>query len=37
MIDKDPARYSDDARTSFDQVYLGADNPANRAAADAAP
>lgn len=36
MIDKDPARYSDDARTSFDQVYLGADNPANRAAADAA-
>ena len=36
MIDKDPARYSDDARTSFDQIYLGADNPANRAAADAA-
>ena len=36
MIDKDPARCSDDARTSFDQIYLGADNPANRAAADAA-
>lgn len=36
MIDKDPARYSDDARTSFEQVYLGADTPANRAAADAA-
>lgn len=36
LIDKDPARYSDDARTSFEQVYLGADNSANRAAADAA-
>lgn len=36
MIDKDPARYSDDARTSFEQVYLGADTPAGRAAADAA-
>lgn len=36
LIDKDPARYSDDARTSFDQVYLGADNPQTRQAADSA-
>jgi len=34
LIDKDPARYADDPRTSFDQVYLGADSPATRARAD---
>lgn len=34
MIDKDPARYSEDPRTSFDQVYLGADTPQNRAIAN---
>ena len=35
LIDKDPARYSEDPRTSFDQVYLGADTPENRLIADA--
>ena len=35
LIDKDPARYSDDPRTSFDQVYLGADTPQTRSAANA--
>lgn len=30
LIDKDPARYSDDPRTTFDQVYLGADTPETR-------
>jgi peptidyl-prolyl cis-trans isomerase C len=35
LIDKDPARYSEDPRTSFEQVYLGADTPANRLIADA--
>ena len=35
LIDRDPARYSDDPRTSFAQVYLGADTPENRAAANA--
>ena len=35
LIDRDPARYSDDPRTSFEQVYLGADTPENRAAANA--
>lgn len=35
MIDKDPARYSEDPRTSFDQVYLGADTPENRLLANA--
>ncbi len=35
MIDKDPAHYSEDPRTTFDQVYLGADTPQNRAKADA--
>ena len=35
LIDKDPARYTDDPRTTFDQVYLGADNPGTRARADA--
>ena len=33
MIDREPARYSEDPRSSFEQVYLGADNPGNRAAA----
>lgn len=35
LLDKDPAKYSDDPRTSFDQVYLGADTPQSRAMADA--
>ncbi len=35
LIDADPARYSDDPRTSFEQVYLGADTPEGRAAANA--
>jgi hypothetical protein len=35
LIDKDPARYSEDPRTSFEQVYLGADTPDNRARANA--
>ena len=35
LIDQDPARYSDDPRTSFDQVYLGADTPQSRMAANA--
>ena len=35
LIDRDPARYSDDPRTSFAQVYLGADTPESRAAANA--
>ena len=34
LIDQDPARYSDDPRTSFDQVYLGADTSPNRIAAN---
>jgi peptidyl-prolyl cis-trans isomerase C len=36
MIDKDPARYVDDPRTTFEQVYLGADTPDNRARANTA-
>ena len=35
LIDRDLARYSDDPRTSFEQIYLGADTPENRAAANA--
>ena len=35
LIDRDPARYSDDPRTSFEQVYLGADTAENRASANA--
>jgi len=35
LIDKDPARYVDDPRTTFDQVYVGADTPDNRARANA--
>ena len=34
MIDKDPAHYSTDPQTTFDQVYLGADTPQSRALAD---
>lgn len=34
LIDKDPARYAEDPRTTFQQVYLGADTPENRAQAD---
>ena len=34
MIDKDPARYAEDPRTSFEQVYLGADTPTVRATAE---
>ena len=33
MLDRDPARYVEDPQTSFDQVYLGADTPENRARA----
>lgn len=36
LLDKDPARYALDPRASFEQVYLGADTPAARIAADAA-
>ncbi len=36
LIDHDPARYADDPRTTFEQVYLGADSPAQRAAANTA-
>ena len=35
LIDKDPARYVEDPRTTFEQVYLGADTPQSRAAANA--
>lgn len=35
LIDKDPARYSDDPRSTFDQIYLGADTPQTRGEADA--
>jgi peptidyl-prolyl cis-trans isomerase C len=34
LLDKDPARYALDPRTSFEQVYLGADTPEARIAAD---
>lgn len=34
LLDKDPARYTDDPRTSFRQLYLGADSPENRKAAE---
>ena len=34
LIDTDPARYADDPRTSFEQVYLGADSPESRAKAN---
>lgn len=35
LIDKDPARYTEDPRTSFEQVYLGPDTPENRQKAEA--
>jgi peptidyl-prolyl cis-trans isomerase C len=35
LLDKDPARYALDLRTSFEQVYLGADTPAARKGGDA--
>ena len=35
LIDKDPARYAEDPRTSFEQIYLGADTPESRADANA--
>ena len=35
LIGQNPARYSADPRTSFEQVYLGADTPASRANANA--
>ncbi|MBN8483482.1 MAG: peptidyl-prolyl cis-trans isomerase [Sphingomonadales bacterium] len=35
MIDKDPARYAEDPRVTFQQVYLGADTPENRLKAEA--
>ena len=34
LIDKDPARYTEDPRTSFEQIYLGADTPETRARAN---
>jgi peptidyl-prolyl cis-trans isomerase C len=34
MIDKDPARYAEDPRTSFEQVFLGADGPDTRRTAE---
>lgn len=36
MLDRDPARYAEDAVTSFDQVWLGPDKRETRAAAPAA-
>lgn len=33
LIDADPARYAAEVTYSFDQLYLGADNPADRAKA----
>lgn len=35
LIDKDPARYTENPRTSFEQVYIGADTPGNRQQAEA--
>lgn len=34
LIDKDPARYAEDPRTSFEQFYLGADSPDTRKGAE---
>lgn len=34
LIDKDPARYAEDPRTSFEQLYLGADTPEIRLTAE---
>ena len=36
MLDRDPAHYASDVETSFDQVWLGPDSPADRMAAVAA-
>lgn len=36
LLDKDPAKYAPNPVFAFDQVYLGDDTPANRAAASAA-
>lgn len=36
LLDKEPARYAGPARYTFEQVYLGADSPALRAAAKSA-
>lgn len=35
LLAKDPARYADNPRTTFDQVYLGSDTPAVRRGIDA--
>lgn len=35
LIDQDPARYAEDPRTTFEQVYLGADTPEGRQQAEA--
>lgn len=37
LIGSDPARYSSDPQITFDQIYLGADTPQNRARANAGP
>jgi hypothetical protein len=34
LINKDPARYTEDPRTTFEQIYLGADTPQNRLLAE---
>lgn len=34
LIDKDPARYAEDPRISFEQLYLGADSPDTRRTAE---
>jgi hypothetical protein len=34
LIDQDPARYSEDPHTSFEQIYLGADTSPNRLLAE---
>lgn len=34
LLDRDPARYAEDPRASFEQVYLGADTPQNRLLAE---
>jgi peptidyl-prolyl cis-trans isomerase C len=35
LIDQDPAKYAEDPRVTFQQVYLGADTPENRLQAEA--
>ena len=34
LLDRNPARYASDPRTSFTQVFLGADNPQNQGLAE---